>query len=141
MITLIYHSTACVPCSTDERILFLQDIRLKNICLNVTGILLYHDRKIMQIFEGEKAVVNDLFERIKKDTRHTDVIKLIDFKIKKRSYGDWSMAFRNLSDKGWLTIEGYLNLDDKQSVLEHATNKTAYLEMIINSFIEEDVHN
>lgn len=63
MITLIYHSTWCHNCSTEERILFLTSVRLENIRLNVTGVLLYHEGEIMQIIEGKTDVILQLFEK------------------------------------------------------------------------------
>lgn len=139
MIRLIYHSTACIRFSGEELLLFLEDIRSKNIQRGVTGILLYHQGKIMQIFEGEKAVVNALFKKIKVDRRHADVVMLIEFKIEKRCFGNWAMAFTYLSKNEWLNIDGYLNLDDPQSILHQILHANAYLNMIINSFIEEEV--
>lgn len=138
MITLIYNSTTIETCSTIDLPLFLNTIRDDNIRLNITGILLYHDGKLMQILEGEKEIVYEIFEKIKVDKRHTDVTKLIEFNITKRCYFDWSMAFKKLSANDWSAIKGYLNLENKQTGLPGYSTKSTYLKVLIDSFIDEN---
>lgn len=138
MITLIYHSVAVNICSAKELNLFLTSIRKQNIRLNVTGILFYHKGNVMQIIEGEHDTINDLFERIKIDNRHTDVVKVNNFKINKRSYPDWSMAFKQLPDKDWVKVKGYLDIKDKQTGLPEPSNKSGYLKVLIDSFMNEN---
>lgn len=138
MITLIYHSVALNICSEKELNLFLTSVRRKNIRLNITGILFYHRGNILQILEGENNTVNELFEKIKIDNRHTDVVKLVDFKITKRSYVDWSMAFKHLSKKDWVEVKGYLNIENEESLLPQYSDKSCYLKVLINSFINEN---
>ena len=139
MITLVYHSTSTEDCSTEELINFLSFIRLENISLNVTGILLYHNNEILHIMEGKTDVILPLFEKVKADIRHINVKKLIHFKITERAYDDWSMAFKHVSSKDMLSLKGYLNIDDNQTGLPKNTEKSAYLLMLINSFKEQNV--
>ena len=138
MITLIYHSVTNNTCSAEELSLFLTSIRNKNIRLNVTGVLFYHQGNVMQIIEGEYDTIIELFERIKLDEMHTNIVKLIDFPISKRSYSDWSMAFQQLSDNDWVKVTGYLNIEDKQIGLPQHSEKYAYLKVLIDSFILEN---
>ena len=139
MITLIYHSSTKDLSSLNETKLFFKPIRLKNIELDVTGLLLHHEGKIMQILEGEKEIITSLFERIKLDNRHTDVVKLIDFEMIDRSYEEWSMASTVISDAESLHVAGYLNIYNEK-VCPQQTFKSSYLQMLINSFIEENVN-
>ena len=139
MITLVYHSTSIENSSTEELINFLSFVRSENISLNVTGILLYHNNEILHIMEGKTDVILPLFEKVKADSRHINVKKLIHFQIKERAYGDWSMAFKQVSGKDMLSINGYLNIDDNQTGLPQNTEKSAYLLMLINSFKDQNV--
>ena len=139
MITLIYHSTSTQNSSTEELIEFLSFIRMENISLSVTGILLYHNNEILHIMEGETEVGLPLFEKVKADIRHINVKKLIHFKIKERAYCDWSMAFKQVSGKDMLSVKGYLNIDDNQTGLPQNTEKSGYLLMLINSFKDQHV--
>ena len=138
MHTLIYHSISQNECSDDELELFLTTIRKKNITLDVTGILLYHDGQIIQILEGEKDTIINLFEEIKIDKRHFGVVELINFKMEDRACRDWSMAFKKASKKDWLKIEGYLNFNSniQQNILMEQTKNRTYLKMLIDSFVD-----
>ena len=138
MITLIYHSVSNNTMSVKELSLFLTSVRNKNIRLNVTGILFYHRGNIMQIIEGEYDTIIELFERIKLDAMHTDIVKLVDFPISKRSYNDWSMAFQQFSDDDWVKVIGYLNIEDEQIGLPQHSEKYSYLKVLIDSFIFEN---
>ena len=139
MITLIYHSTSTYESSPEELIQYLNFIRLEKLSLNVTGILLYHNREILHIIEGETEVILPLFEKVKVDIRHTNVKKLIHFTIKERAYNDWSMAFQQVSGKDMMSVKGYLNIDDNKTGLPQTTEKSAYLLMLINSFKDQNV--
>ena len=141
MITLIYTSTSSFNCSAGELALFLNFVRSENIRLNITGILLYHEGEIMQIIEGEKEIIYELFEKIKVDKRHINVIKLNEFKIVKRAYEEWSMSFMQVSINDLVSVKGYLDLTDYESGLPKATDKSTYLRMLINSFKDENVKN
>ena len=138
MITLIYHSVAINTCSAEELCLILTSVRNKNIRLNVTGVLFYHQGNIMQIIEGEYDTIIELFEKIKLDERHTNVVKLIDFKITERSYSYWTMAFNQFSESDWVSVHGYIDIENKQVDLPENLNKYAYLKVIIDSFITEN---
>jgi hypothetical protein len=48
--------------------------RLTNETLKITGMLLYLDPFFIQILEGEAAIVNELFNIIKQDSRHQKII-------------------------------------------------------------------
>lgn len=54
-------------------------------------MLLFNNQEFMQVLEGEREVIDSLFEEIKKHTRHQRVIKLIDRKVEQRDFADWSM--------------------------------------------------
>ena len=57
----------------------------------VTGVLFYENRYFVQALEGEEAAVRETFDRVKRDTRHTDVKLLVDEPIEERSFPDWAM--------------------------------------------------
>lgn len=45
---------------------------------NISGILLYNERNFFQLIEGEKEIIQDLYEKIKLDRRHLDIIKFLE---------------------------------------------------------------
>ena len=93
----------------------------------------------MQIIEGKTEEIHQLFEKIKIDKRHTNVVKLIEFKIEERAYEEWSMSFKSVSYNDLQSVKGYLDLNDDQLGMPKATNKSAYLQMLIDSFKDENV--
>lgn len=71
----------------------------------VTGILLYHQGKFVQVIEGEEKDLRSLMRIIEKDERHTNLEYLVDETINERGFDQWNMDFFNLSDKDSLNVE------------------------------------
>ena len=108
LIQLVYISKATILYSQEELLSLLTKARSKNSALNITGMLLYKDRSFLQLLEGEKAQVADVFENIKCDARHHRINVLIDFeKTNKRLFPDWSMGFQKLDDNDISNVEGF----------------------------------
>ena len=59
------------------------------------------------MLEGEEAAVTELYQRILRDPRHSGSRVLWQLPIEARTFGDWSMAFRPLSDLDPTRLEGY----------------------------------
>jgi len=108
MIHLAYMSRAVRPLSDQELQELLDQCRRDNALHNVTGILFYSHGNIAQLIEGEPEVLEPLFERIAQDGRHSHVRKLVQRKISKRSFADWSMAFHPLEPTGFAALQGFL---------------------------------
>jgi hypothetical protein len=76
--SISYVSTAQSNLSAEHLENLLGDTVLKNNALDISGILLCSEGNFFQLMEGEKENVQDLFSRIKKDSRHNNLIKFID---------------------------------------------------------------
>lgn len=76
-------------------------------------MLLYHDGNFLQALEGEKTDVYPLFDKITSDPRHQNVVKLFDRPLPERVFGEWSMAFRTLSDTPVEAMDGYSDFLNK----------------------------
>ncbi|MBJ2174360.1 BLUF domain-containing protein [Aureibaculum sp. A20] len=72
----------------------LERAKSKNSTLDITGCLVYHNSRFVQILEGEESEVLQLYEKIKADERHQDVTLLWENNAK-RYFGEWNMAFHN----------------------------------------------
>ncbi|MBO6605879.1 BLUF domain-containing protein [Psychroserpens sp.] len=57
---------------------------------NITGILIIRNKHFFQILEGERSSVENLYAKIKVDSRHTGVIKLLDTTIDDRIFDDYN---------------------------------------------------
>lgn len=69
-----------------------KDFNRKN---DITGCLLYYDHEFVQYLEGNMLKVKALFERIKIDKRHKNVLLLFSGHIYRREFESWSMAYES----------------------------------------------
>ena len=107
MFHLVYVSSAVKPFSESELIDLLSKSREKNAQKDITGILLYNDGNFMQILEGEEAAVLQLYDIISHDQRHHGMVVLVAEQTSETIFGEWSMAFRNLTNKQIHEIPGF----------------------------------
>jgi hypothetical protein len=104
----------CIYCSASSKGTFspselqelLDQCRLNNAKLEITGILLYKDGSFFQILEGDETVVKNLFETIAKDKRHKKTTKIIVEPIEERSFANWTMGYPKLTTKELAQIPG-----------------------------------
>lgn len=99
MFELLYMSVSPNELSEAELNNILDGSRLNNKNNGVTGMLVYHNREIMQLLEGEEATVKALFKSICMDSRHTGIDVFYEGNIKNRAFGQWSMAFKYLDNE------------------------------------------
>jgi hypothetical protein len=84
----------------------LDECRRKNAVAGITGILLYQNRSFFQVLEGDRNVVEAVYERISEDKRHKRATKIILELIAKRAFADWTMGAPKLSSSQLATIPG-----------------------------------
>lgn len=84
----------------DEEFLFsiMEASEKHNVELGITGLLLASDRHFIQVLEGSRANVNELYDIIVKDKRHNS-IELVSYKpIAERAFPEWSMKIVSIDD-------------------------------------------
>jgi hypothetical protein len=69
----------------------VESAKQNNKSIDITGVLFYENGYFLQALEGQKDVVNATYDKISKDSRHHQFIKIIDEPISTRSFADWSM--------------------------------------------------
>ena len=104
---LLYVSVQTRSYSEDDLVALLEQSQKNNKVLGVTGILVYHKKHFLQILEGEKDTIFELFRKIRRDDRHLSVILFWDQKIEKRMFGQWEMAFVDLDNVDSASLEGF----------------------------------
>ncbi len=97
LVHIIYVSTAARHFGAGELKTLLDQSRLNNQRLDITGVLLYKGGRFYQELEGPNDAVDTLFQKIAQDPRHTAVTKIIHEAIPKRLFTDWKMGFSDLS--------------------------------------------
>lgn len=132
---IIYLSSSKKILSPEQINELLSKSREKNLKNNITGILLYFDRDFLQVIEGEKKAIQDLFEIIKKDERHTEIITVFNKKINEKHFPEWNMGFASTDYEKLRTLTGFENFN--QTLLHGINDKTALI--LIDKFIES--HN
>lgn len=107
LINLIYGSSAKRQMADGELLGILTKAREKNARLGVTGMLLYRGGNFLQVLEGDKAVVEGLFDVIKKDDRHQEVALIAKRPVPRRAFGEWEMGFVHIDTLDPSRVAGY----------------------------------
>lgn len=113
---IVYHSQAKSHLSIIDIKEILRHSRDSNAKKGITGCLLHHKRQFLQILEGEEKEVNQLYEKIRKDPRHQNVITLHAEKITDRIFDRWNMAFQDFKDQ--TEVENTIGIKDLNQVLK-----------------------
>lgn len=71
----------------------LEASRRNNAHAGVTGALMFNSGYFGQVLEGQRRAVEATFERIQRDTRHSDVSLLAFEIVETRAFPTWSMGF------------------------------------------------
>jgi hypothetical protein len=98
LIRLIYVSKAVDPQTRELTDSILRRAHAWNRLNDITGVLCQGQGVFLQVLEGERGKVTDLYARIHADPRHKDLELIHCESIVERRYGDWSMAHVLLSD-------------------------------------------
>lgn len=117
LVHLIYASTATQGFDQTELIALLRKARAANAQVGVTGMLLYVAGNFFQVLEGEQSAVEAQFAKIMTDPRHTNVVTIIKEPLAKRSFGDWTMAFAEISREEFQRVDGLNDFFAEGSVL------------------------
>ena len=97
LIQLIYTSTL-VADTPDVMADILQTSRRANKSHNISGMLLCAKGGVLQVLEGEDAVVSKLYRSIELDKRHNNIFLLSKTEVVERQFASWAMGFRRLTE-------------------------------------------
>jgi hypothetical protein len=97
-VRLLYVSSAVGPQTSTMTGAILQTAQSHNANSGITGVLCQGQGLFLQVLEGERSQVNQLYARIVQDQRHKNVELLLLEEITQRRFGDWSMAHVHLSN-------------------------------------------
>jgi hypothetical protein len=125
---LIYFSKASGLMTEQSLQQILEESRKWNTDHQLTGMLVYVEGKFltgeqdnehpvlegrfMQVLEGKDADVKEIFEKIRLDDRHQDLVVLKQGAIAERSFKNWDMGFKHLDHPD--DLAGFINLNDWQ---------------------------
>lgn len=93
---LVYRSSLSVPASAERRremVAAILDVsRRRNAAAGLTGALLHAGEGVVQVLEGPLQPLEDTYDRISADLRHTGLVLLQFVPIAERSFPEWRMA-------------------------------------------------
>jgi hypothetical protein len=97
MFSIIYRSTGNPDLTAKDISKILETARDFNKKNGITGCLIYHNHSFIQVLEGDKTILEEVYLNIKKDKRHSDVKTLYQDYAIERKFDIWNMAFIDLS--------------------------------------------
>ena len=97
LVRLLYASRAVPAVDHEELLAILKKSKTNNLAHGVTGVLCFSEGIFMQVLEGGRGPVNQLYNRIVSDSRHTDVELLSYAEVGERRFAGWSMGQVNMS--------------------------------------------
>jgi hypothetical protein len=135
---IVYFSSSVSLFQEADLVSLLQQSRSYNPSVGLTGILLIDQGSIVQVLEGEQAIIEGLFRRIEKDQRHTDVVKIVDHPIEERSFAGWSMGCKSITNHQLALIKTIVELGEVDWLLtKPSTNSIINL---LKSAFQSDFH-
>lgn len=75
----------------------LGQARRRNAETGITGILFYLDGNFLQLLEGEDPALGETYQRIKGDSRHRNLVQMLDDTITQRAFAGHDMAYRGIT--------------------------------------------
>ena len=97
LVRLLYASRAVTTLDADALGVILKQSKANNPLCGVTGVLCFSGGIFMQVLEGGRTVVNQLYNRIAGDPRHADVVLLSYEEISERRFAGWAMGQVNMA--------------------------------------------
>jgi hypothetical protein len=133
----VYRSTAAIPLRDHDLAELLADARNKNEGKDITGMLLYKDRRFIQLLEGHEDCVLETFERIRRDERHQDVELLWLRYAQFRDFPDWTMGFQNADEIDPQQLAGYTPFLEVDSRYEDFIENSTEVHEMLRAFRED----
>ena len=97
LVQIVYTSAAVATFGTSDLDDVLRTARSNNARGEVTGMLLFENGSFFQALEGTAEVVDEIYERISRDRRHSKVSLLLRRPIEDRIFGDWTMGYARIT--------------------------------------------
>ncbi len=98
LVRCLYASRPAKPLSVAVLDSILEQSARNNPRLGITGLLCFTNKVFVQVIEGARDEVCEVFNAIVRDDRHLQV-RLLDFEeISARRFGNWTMGQVNIAD-------------------------------------------
>ncbi len=95
---LIYTSVPAKLMNDHELQQLLNIAQEANQLYSVTGMLVCLPESYIQLIEGPRKHIKQLYENIQRDKRHLRVTTLREGSIEERFFPEWAMAFKKMNE-------------------------------------------
>jgi Sensors of blue-light using FAD len=99
VVQLIYHSRMTDTAAGLSRLANFRLIHATAMQINrlngISGFLIFTSTHFVQVLEGSREAVMETYERINRDTRHTDITLVGILPVEYRSFPNWLMGAMN----------------------------------------------
>ena len=125
VLSIAYVSAAVDAVTEADIAAILTQARANNHRDGLTGALLYHGGRFIQIIEGPDEVLLARYATIATDPRHRVIQMVRQQPVAERQFPEWTMGFRPLSDDSVRQLDGFEDILGRtgRSRLEHADNE------------------
>ncbi len=96
--SIVFFSTAAVPMSPGDLAALGRECAEVDSHVGITGMLLHKNGDFLQVMEGSKSVICDMFAKVSADPRHTNIRKICDRAITRREFAGQAVSFKNLDE-------------------------------------------
>ena len=129
--SIIYISTAHIGLTSEDIDSILENSRVRNSKINITGMLLYCNGTFMQYLEGPTESLDALYSKIELDERHHGVMQYFYRPIESRICSDWSMAY---------SVAPQTFIDEvTQAFLSNESNQNEIVSLLLSDFWKGNV--
>lgn len=135
---IVYFSSSISLFQQADLVSLLEQSQHDNALAGITGILLINHGRIVQVLEGEQEIIKALYKRIEQDPRHTDVIKVVDVPIEKRSFVDWSMGCGKMTRYELELIKSIVDLGRIDWLLTAMDEVSSLTELKLSQILEQE---
>ena len=115
--TICYSSKASEHLSPEDIQDIFEQTNTRNNKNKVSGILIYSLGNFFQVLEGDQEYIEELYtEKIKNDTRHTDIYEVFHKEATKPLFANYSSSFQTIENSEQLDkVKEYLALNSISS--------------------------
>ncbi len=110
---LVYLSERKPNCTEQEIEKILAACNRNNEKFDITGVLLYSEKQFVQYLEGEYREIFQLYDKIKDDDRHKNIVLINSSPAKERIFPSWQMGAKKV-DFNSVEYKTHMSLEEQR---------------------------
>ncbi|MDB5267889.1 MAG: hypothetical protein JWP58_929 [Hymenobacter sp.] len=136
---LIYRSIATRLPGDEELARMVEQARINNYSQGITGALFYAEGRFLQVLEGAREPVEALYEYIRHDPRHTEVVRLFGAASTQRLFPHWSLGFGQVSAPALAGLQARLGPEHLAALRSNAHDVAVAVAEALQEFVRGEL--